>query len=501
MRKYVFIILIIFASCQAEKKYGTLQRGEAIIEGQVTLNDSSNDSSSKAITLIHGTRIAGTERKTEILDSTGEFRFVFDILHPHNITIRYEEGNAVLFTHPEDSLYLILNSSAFRKEKYPDFEIFGTNVETSKNIKKFLQYREQHTEDFNSKKYSNLPVKEYLKNIRHQISHEDSVLSLFNDKNHPTEEFVTWARNDIIYKNANFLISYKYFNRDLKHEESNALFDKTTFPVDNTNAFVSRLYALHLRHYVANKYYQADSVQHLLDNDQQEKAHRICLNEIIKNEEAGLSREVMCYKIFSFIDEGEHFDAFVSLWKDRNKFIRNKVLLSLLEDDLLAEVQNQKIQKQVPDKDRTTSSISYRRYQSKEKGEITGSIFNHLAEKYERKVIYLDIWATWCGPCRSEFRHMIDLYNDYKDEPVVFVSFCLSSEFSDWKEAIKTQNILGERYYFNKTQTKILQNKLNFLGYPTYMLIDKNGNLVDKQAPRPSSNEKIKNKLDRLIEK
>ncbi|MFP4526810.1 MAG: TlpA family protein disulfide reductase [Bacteroidales bacterium] len=494
MRKYIFVILIILSSCKAEKKYGTLQRGEAIIEGQVEFNDSS----SKAVTLIHGTRIAETERKTEILDSTGEFRFKFEILHPHNITIRYEEGNAVLFTRPGDSLYLTLNSSAFRKEKFPDFEIFGTSVQTSKNIQNFLQYREQHTEDFNSKKYSNLPVKEYLKKIRHQISNEDSVLSLFNEKHHPTEEFVTWARNDIIYRNANSLISYNYFNRDLKQEESHAMFDKTIFPVDNDNAFVSRLYALHLGHYVANKYYQADSVQNLLDNDQQEKAHRICLNEIIKNEKAGLSREIMCYKLFSLIDKEAHFDAFVALWKDRNKFIRNKILLSLLEDDLLSGAKNQK---QGSDKNKTTYSISYRKYQSNEKGEITGSIINHLAEKYKRKVIYLDIWATSCGPCRSEFRHMIDLHNDYTNEPVVFVSFCLSSELSDWKEAVKTQNILGERYYFNKTQTKLLQNKLNFLGYPTYMLIDKNGNLVDKQAPRPSSDDKIKNKLDKLIEK
>ena len=58
MKEYcIIIILVILASCQADKKYGTLQQGEAIVEGQVELHDNS----SKAVTLIHGSRIYGTE--------------------------------------------------------------------------------------------------------------------------------------------------------------------------------------------------------------------------------------------------------------------------------------------------------------------------------------------------------------------------------------------------------------------------------------------------------
>jgi thiol-disulfide isomerase/thioredoxin len=363
-----------------------------------------------------------------------------------------------------------------------------------------MQYGEKHVKDFNPKKYSKLSVKNYLEKLRQQISHEDSVLSVFREKHQPTGEFATWAKNHITYQNANYLIHYNYYNRDLKHEESRVLYDKTLFPVSNDDAFVSRLYALHLRHYASHKYYRADSVQTLLDNNQHEMAHRRCLNQILKHEEPGLSREVMCYKVLSFIDEEEHFDAFSSIWKDRKKFITNEVLLPLLEEDLLVEIRNQKSQKQVKDKKNTGSHISYVKYQSIEQGKITGDLSDYFAEKYKGKVIYIDIWATWCGPCRSEFPHMIDLHEQYKDEPVVFVSLCLASNRSDWKEAIKNQHIPGERYYFSKTQTKRLRNKLDFVGYPTYMLIDRKGNLVDKQAPRPSSEEKIKKMLDKLVE-
>lgn len=492
----IIIILAILASCQANNKYGKLRQGEVVVEGQVELNDSS----SKAVTLIHGNRISGTEIKTEVLDSTGRFLFEFEILHPHHITVRYDKGNAGLFAHPGDSLYLTFNASAFQKEKFPDYEISGNSVESSKNIQHFFKYEEQLGEDFNPEKYSILSVKDYLKKLKQQMSHEDSVLSVFCEKYHPNREFVTWAENYITYQNANYLIYYNYYNRDLKHEESRVLFDKTLFPVSNDNAFVSRLYALHLRHYASHKYYGADSMQSLLDNDQYETAYRRWLNQIIKHEEPGLSREVMCYKVISFIDEEEHFDAFSSIWKDRVKFIRNEILLSLLEENLLVETRNQKIQQQVTDKENTGSHISYVKYQSNEQGKIVGDLSDHFAQKYKGKVVYMDIWATWCGPCRSEFPHMIDLHEQYKDEPVVFVSLCLASDRSDWKEAIKSQNIPGERYYFSKTQTNKLRNQLDFTGYPTYMLIDRNGNLVDKQAPRPSSGEKIKSKLDELVE-
>lgn len=494
-RHFIIILLAILASCQSEKKYGKLQHGEAIIEGKIALNDSS----SKAVTLIHGTGIAGIERKTEILDSTGKFKFKFDILHPHHVTIRYENGNARLVAHHGDSLYITLNSSTCQKETFPDYRISGSSNEISKSIQKYSQYREKKFEYFNPRQYADKSIEQYLKKIKHQISIEDSLLSEFRKKFHPTKEFVTWARYNIIYNNANYLIDYIMYNDDMKYDEKNELFDKNIFPVNKDDAFVTSSYTLHLRHYAVYKYYHADSiVQNLIDEKKYEKAYRRCLNNIIKHEEAGLSREVMCYKIISY-DEETIIIAFTSIWKDREKFIKNEVLLSQLQDELISKVQAKKNLRKAQVDKQTEYSISYLKYGAKEEGEITGNIFNYLSGKYQGKVIYMDIWATWCGPCISEFRHLIDLHEYYKDEHVVFVNLCLASDRSDWMKAIKNHNIPGERYYFNKTQSKLLRNQLDFPGYPTYFIIDKEGKIVDKQAPRPSSGEKIKSKLDKLV--
>ena len=137
--------------------------------------------------------------------------------------------------------------------------------------------------------------------------------------------------------------------------------------------------------------------------------------------------------------------------------------------------------------------------ETNEEKEILGDIFKNLTEKHKNKLIYLDIWATWCGPCKSEIPYSIELYNFYKKEQIVFVNFCLSSDRNKWKEIIKSSHISGENYFFDKAQSKLLRNKLKFSGFPTYMIIDKNGYIVDKNAPRPSSNEVIKKKLNELL--
>ena len=130
-----------------------------------------------------------------------------------------------------------------------------------------------------------------------------------------------------------------------------------------------------------------------------------------------------------------------------------------------------------------------------------GDFWKILKEKYKGKVIYIDIWATWCGPCRGEIPYAIELHEYFKGKHIAFANLCLSSNKNEWKKIVKNNNIKGDNYYFNKAQSQLLRNKLQFKGYPTYLILDKKGNLVDKDAPRPSSGERIKKILNKWNEK
>ncbi len=64
---------------------------------------------------------------------------------------------------------------------------------------------------------------------------------------------------------------------------------------------------------------------------------------------------------------------------------------------------------------------------------------------------------------------------------------------------IKENHIKGDNYFFNADETAILREESKFQGYPTYMIIDKDGIIIDRNAPRPSSEKEIKERLNRLL--
>ena len=118
-----------------------------------------------------------------------------------------------------------------------------------------------------------------------------------------------------------------------------------------------------------------------------------------------------------------------------------------------------------------------------------------LTRKHQNKVIYLDIWATWCSPCRSQFEYAANLKAANKDKDVVFVYLCVSGDKSNWKNLIKKYQLDGDHYFVDKSIYQGLDHKFNIQGYPTYMILNKEGRLVERKAPWPYDTEKLNSKL------
>lgn len=480
VRYLTLVIIGILASCSTENTKNLIKEGKVIIEGNIHLSDNY----SGVISLSYSGDIDRIDSRTELIDSSGNFRFEFNILHPQDVLIKYEQGFAILFVKASDSVYLTINSVDFRKGRFPACKIKGTNYETSMDILDYFRYKD--IDDFQSN-CENKSTEEYLSDIKLQMLLEDSVLSAFRKTYAPTKEFLNWAEKDIIYRNANYLIDFKFHHFMNKTQYKGELFNKIIFPVNDDNAIVSSMYGLHLWHYSSDNYIQKDSlVMNLLKEQKLSKAYELCLTNIYENEETGISRDIMCYRILSALFE-KSFTDFLSIWEDDKSFIDN--------ENLITRLQKRKEQFETQE----NYHISLMDPETKVEKEIVGDFFTNLTNKYKGKVIYLDIWATWCGPCRSEIPHSIELHEYFKNEPVVFVNLCMSSDKTEWKKAMENQHIAGENYYFDKMQSGLLRNKLKWQGFPTYMIIDKNGNIVDENAPRPSSDKEIKTKLKKIM--
>ena len=125
-------------------------------------------------------------------------------------------------------------------------------------------------------------------------------------------------------------------------------------------------------------------------------------------------------------------------------------------------------------------------------------LLNYLTEKHKGKVLYIDVWATWCGPCIEEFKSAQSLHNYFKDKDVVFINLCLASNSDTWKPSIEKHSIGGEHYFLDNNASTLFMGEHNLSGYPSYLIIDKTGG-IHYSIPRPSNLESSIQKIESCL--
>lgn len=111
-----------------------------------------------------------------------------------------------------------------------------------------------------------------------------------------------------------------------------------------------------------------------------------------------------------------------------------------------------------------------------------------LLSSYVGKVVYIDFWASWCGPCKVQFPFAKTLHKEVKD--VVFLNLSLDDTAERWKEGIKDNALEEFSHGFLKEGWKtplLLQQGVN--GIPRYMIVDKSGVIREFNAKRPNDPE------------
>jgi len=121
-------------------------------------------------------------------------------------------------------------------------------------------------------------------------------------------------------------------------------------------------------------------------------------------------------------------------------------------------------------------------------------------EDFKGKLVYIDFWATWCGPCRHELPFLMALEKDYHGKKVVFASISMDDNKAAWEKMVKEQNMKGVQLYAEGAWKSFVATNYQIRGIPTFFLIDANGNILKPNAPRPSSNE-IRPLLDENLAK
>lgn len=124
------------------------------------------------------------------------------------------------------------------------------------------------------------------------------------------------------------------------------------------------------------------------------------------------------------------------------------------------------------------------------------------------KYTYIDVWATWCGPCKAEIPALKELEKDYHDKKIQFLSMSIDDDRShkgswelankNWKAMVADKELGGIQLFAPEGWKSKFITDYKINGIPRFILIDPDGNVVDASAPRPSDPE-IRKIFDALM--
>ena len=134
-----------------------------------------------------------------------------------------------------------------------------------------------------------------------------------------------------------------------------------------------------------------------------------------------------------------------------------------------------------------------------EAGEVANEdLFASIISQFRGKVLLVDFWATWCGPCRNANKAMAPMKEELKDKDIVYVYITgETSPKGTWENMIP--DIHGEHFRVTDKQWAYLGNAMGIEGVPTYFVIDREGDIKYKSVGFPGA-AKMKEELVKVLD-
>lgn len=116
---------------------------------------------------------------------------------------------------------------------------------------------------------------------------------------------------------------------------------------------------------------------------------------------------------------------------------------------------------------------------------------NDVFTRLKGKVIYIDFWASWCGPCRQAMPYSKRLGFDFSDEDLAVVYLSLDEDRDKWQRAAQIEGIdlLTNSYLIINAKKSAFLNGISLNEIPRYLLFNRKGDIIHQDAPGPSSTE------------
>ncbi|KQB98844.1 hypothetical protein AQF98_21125 [Pedobacter sp. Hv1] len=416
------------------------------------------------------------------LNDRYEFKVAEEMIFAQTMTVHYADYFIYLYVAPGDSVHLTIDATLLTKKDFSWLKITGDHGTISDQLNKANRYLDQLP--YHKYDYSHSPA-QLLLDFKEDYQRYLLALKDYAALHQLDPKAVELAASERKYGLANYISDYD--NND--KAATIKLFGDAFFGKDDPKNFQSQMFP----------YYLADYLRRLTGADTTiaaaTKAHQFLTaiqkgTKILLKETKGPSRDYMVYKyITSFLSQNpklvDSIPNLKSYFTDELFYQELKNSALLLRDNTFPITPIKGIQ--YLDANNNPQSIP------------ETDVFRYLAKRYPNKVIYIDVFATWCVPCRLEFQSTPSLHQSFADKDVVFVNLCLQSDVAAWQKMIKTEAIKGENYYLDNDATKLFMGIYRLDGYPTYILVKKDGKISTTRAPRPSQPALVHKAITQLL--
>ena len=163
-------------------------------------------------------------------------------------------------------------------------------------------------------------------------------------------------------------------------------------------------------------------------------------------------------------------------------------------ENQLAEIHSYvyaKNEQQIAEELASNESVFFKKYDDVAPEDILQTILDN----YKGKTVLIDMWATWCGPCRAGHKTMAPLKDELKGRNIKFVYFTSpSSPPTTWQRMIK--DVDGDHYYLTEEQNHYILQHFESSGIPTYAIYDTKGHQTYKSIGFPG-NDVIRKELEK----
>lgn len=433
--------------------------------------------------------------KTKI-DDSGKFVFDIPLYHSINTYLNYGDGRITPYLFTNDTLHLscqigtkgykigIVSGEFDKRHDKFETEFFKQyNWIHTKQISKFRRTLLKDLTPFELKKQYLDFEKNLLKRIDVRIK-RDTLNQLLSDYLHYTATYS-------IYRSI-IQVGKEMDNADEKQQFLAFLNDSTIF---NKKAMLTSKYKLFLNAYHFNvEKRERISVMHKLKTQEQVSQEFVTksVHEAFKLRKGLWAEYIAASKLFSMAFKEE-------LWTQSSTDYFTELINETFTDDYIRQLLLSKCY-QTGEKAEEIDTLTIPKEAELNKySSLSGKdLFDKILDDNKGKVIYIDIWATWCSPCKKNMPHSKRLHEMFNDKNVSFVYLCTNSKEKEWNIVIKQYQITGEHFLLTPEQSIYLKDKFQNEGIPRYILVDKSGEIINDNAPDPDS-EKIVNEINKLV--